>query len=687
MSDPRDQPYLHDLVTVLRAPLVALGGRDGQLRANGVQGVYAYDRRLLSTLLVTVDGQEPECLSSHLESSGRLRTAAVIRGAGDRQPDPTVLLHRGRDVEAHGVVESLRFSSRAQQSVCLQVSVEVAADLADLDRVKQGGSLPPVTPTVDDGGVRWERDHVVSHLLASPSPDEVRISTEAVGLRWRLDLEPGGSADLRLVVTGTDAGTPLPFRAADRVPWSTVTVRAQDHRVAPLVERGLADLEALLMQDGEDLFTAAGSPWFFTLFGRDALWTARLLLPFGTDLAMGTLRALARRQGHHDVAMTEEQPGKILHEVRRDGLAVGELSLPPVYYGTVDATALWLLLLVESWRWGAEGGQVRALLPAAEAALGWLQRQVDDDPTGFVRYLDHTGSGLANQGWKDSGDSIQWADGRLADAPIALCEVQAYAYEAATGGADLLDAFGRPGGAQLRTWAQQLRTRFRNAFWVADDQGRYPAVALDAAGRAVDGIASNMGHLLGTGLLDEPESATVAARLAGPDLDSGYGLRTLTSRSPRFSPLSYHGGAVWPHDTAIAARGLLLDGHDEVAASLLAGLLRSAAAFDDRLPELYGGVQADSGPTLPYPASCRPQAWSAAAGTCVATLALGLRADVPNGLLTVTPPRSGLFGSLSVQGLQLGGQPLQVDRWPDGSATATTTCPGVQVRVLAGNRV
>ena len=687
MTDPRDQPYLHDLVTVLRAPMVAVGGRDGQLRAHGVEGIYAYDRRLLSALVVTVDGREPEYLGSHLERAGSQRTTAVIRGAGDRQPDPTVLLVRDRQVDALGVLESLRFTSRARQRVQLQVSVELAADLADLDLVKQGGALPPVTPTVDDAGVRWERDQVASHLLASPAPDEVLISTAGVRLGWWLDLEPGRSAELRLVVTGTDAGTPLPFTAAARVPWSTVTVRAQDPRVAPLVDRGLADLRGLLMQDGDDVFTAAGSPWFFTLFGRDALWTARLLLPFGTDLAMGTLRALARRQGQDDVALTQEQPGKILHEVRRDGLDVGELSLPPVYYGSVDATALWLLLLVEAWRWGAATDQVAALLPAAQAALGWLRRQVDDDPTGFVRYLDDTGSGLANQGWKDSGDSVQWADGTLADAPIALCEVQAYAYEAATGGADLLDAFGCPAGEQLRTWAQALRDRFRASFWVRDDQGAYPAIALDARGLAVDGIASNMGHLLGTGLLDEQESATVAARLAGPDLDCGYGLRTLSSRSPRFSPLSYHGGAVWPHDTAIAARGLLLDGHDEVAAALLAGLLRSASAFDNRLPELYGGVQADSGPVLPYPASCRPQAWSAAAGTCVATLALGLRPDVPNGLLTVIPPRPGLFGDLSVQGLQLGGRPLTVHRRPDGSATATTTCPGVEVRVLARHLV
>ena len=471
----------------------------------------------------------------------------------------------------------------------------------------------------------------------------------------------------------------MPFTAAESVPWTAARVNADDRRVQFLTARGLADLQGLLMQDGADLFAAAGSPWFFTLFGRDSLWTARLLLPFGTDLAMGTLRALARRQGRADVPATEEQPGKILHEVRRDGLDVGDLVLPPVYFGTVDATPLWVLLLVEAWRWGADPAEVEALVPAAEAALGWLRSQVTDDPTGFIRYLDHSGQGLANQGWKDSGDSVQWADGRLADAPIALSEVQAYAYEAAIGGAALLDAFARPGAESLRQWAAELRTRFRAYFWVRDEQGRYPAIALDQDGRAVDGVASNMGHLLGTGLLDPDEAAVIAARLGAPDLDSGYGLRTLTTNSPRFSPLSYHGGAVWPHDTAIAARGLLLEGQDDVAAALLTGLLAGAGAFDNRLPELYAGVQSDQSAPLPYPASCRPQAWSAAAGTCVATLALGLRPDVPNGRLTLRPSTVRPWGELSVDGLRLGSHQLSVTARRDGSVAATTSHPEVTV--------
>ena len=679
-SDPRDQPFLHDLVTTLRAPMVVLAAADGQVREAGVQGVYAYDRRLLSGFVVSVDGHEPPCVSTEPVGASAARSTYVPRGVGDPIADPTVLLVRTRTVAADHVVETLRVSSRARVAVALSLGVHLASDLAELDVVKQGVRAEPLAPVADADGVHWRAAHLRAHVAARPAPTSLATDARGADLRWRLELEPGADVEVVLTARGQDDGTPLPFAAQHSTPWASVRVRADDSRVAPLTARGLDDLCALLLADGDDVFAAAGSPWFFTLFGRDSLWTARLLLPFGTDLAMGTLRALARRQGRADVAATEEQPGKILHEVRRDGLDVGDLSLPPVYYGTVDATPLWVTLLVEAWRWGADPADVAALLPAAEAALGWLREQVAADPTGFVRYVDRSGCGLQNQGWKDSGDSVQWADGRLADAPIALCEVQAYAYEAAVGGADLLDAYGRPGAESLRQWSRDLQQRFRSSFWVVDDQGAYPAIALDRDGRAVDGIASNMGHLLGTGLLDPVEAATVAARLAGPDLDSGYGLRTLSSRSPRFSPMSYHGGAVWPHDTAITARGLLLEGHDAVAASLLTGLLAGAGGFADRLPELYAGVQADARGPMPYPASCRPQAWSAAAGTCVATLALGLRPDVPGGTLTLTPSTVHPWGELTVDGLRLGDHPLSVTVHRDGSATATSSHPDVLVR-------
>jgi glycogen debranching enzyme len=243
----------------------------------------------------------------------------------------------------------------------------------------------------------------------------------------------------------------------------------------------------------------------------------------------------------------------------------------------------------------------------------------DSDGDGLLEYIDTTGRGLANQGWKDSGDSVQWRDGTLAEGPIALCEVQGYAHRAALDGAELLEAFGVPDeAAPWRAWAAALRERFRAAFWVDDPAGAYPAIALDARKRRVDTVTSNIGHLLGTGLLDAAESALVARRLVSPELASGYGLRTLATDSAGYWPLSYHGGSVWTHDTAIAITGLAADGFEAEAAELSEGLLRAAVAFEYRMPELYAGDPASSTPApIPYPAACRPQAWSAAAAVAV----------------------------------------------------------------------
>jgi glycogen debranching enzyme len=304
----------------------------------------------------------------------------------------------------------------------------------------------------------------------------------------------------------------------------------------------------------------------------------------------------------------------------------------------------------------------------------------DSDGDGFLEYADESGTGLANQGWKDSGDSVQWRAGGLATGPIALAEVQGYAHEAAVAGAALLDAFGRPGAERWRAWAAALAERFREAFWTSDARGPYPGIALDAGKRVVDTVTSNIGHLLGTGLLSADEEAVVAERLAAPDMDSGYGLRTMSTESAGYWPLRYHGGAVWPHDTAIVVQGLARAGHARAAAALAEGLLAAAQDVDDRLPELYGGDARGTVPRLvPYPAACRPQAWSAAAAVSVLGAALGLRPDVPGGTLDVAPPVPAPLGAVSVDGLRLAGRPLSVRVAADGRVEASTDAP-VRVR-------
>jgi glycogen debranching enzyme len=275
---------------------------------------------------------------------------------------------------------------------------------------------------------------------------------------------------------------------------------------------------------------------------------------------------------------------------------------------------LWICLLHDAWRAGLPEPDVAELVPALERALAWLIDCGDADDDGLLEYRDASGHGLANHGWKDSFDSIRFHDGRVAEGPVAICEAQGYAYEAAIDGATLLDAFGRPGADRYRYWAAELADRFRASFWCETGENRYPALALDGDKRLVDSLTSNIGHLLGTGIVNADEELLIAKRVAGPALDSGLGLRTMAVTDAGYAPLSYHCGSVWPHDTAIVIAGLVRAGLAEYATGLIEGLLRASIAFEQRLPELWSG----EGRPIPYPVACRPQAWSAASAVVVA---------------------------------------------------------------------
>jgi glycogen debranching enzyme len=686
---PRNpQPYLHELVTAVRAPAVALSAADGQIRS-GAHGVYWADRRLVSKLVVRVDGIEPASVQATADTAGRVRFLGVVRDLGDRTADPTVFLERSRTVVAHGVIETAALVSKAREPFCATLEVQAAADLAGMTAVKGGRAAARLLAQGESDGLTWRADDgTVIRLRAKPEPDAIDPSSGT--LRWSATLDRGERLDVTLTADIANEPSPPMVHLADRVDLADgLVVRSGDHRLSALVERGLADVRALVVADPlnpSDQFLAAGAPWFLTLFGRDAIWAARMLLPVGTDLAGGTLRTLARRQGTIVDTASAQEPGKIMHEIRGKAqlsqLPDRTAPLPSLYYGSVDATSLWVSLLHDAWRWGMAGDEVAALLPAADAAMDWLMHRALG-ASGFVSYRDESGQGLANQGWKDSWDSVQFRDGTLADPPIALCEVQGYAYAAARHAADLFDAFDRPGGQRLRGWADELADRFRRSFWVDGPDGRYPAIALDAAGRRVDAVTSNIGHLLGTGLLSADEESLIIARLGARDMDSGYGLRTMSSGSRGFNPLAYHGGSVWTHDTAIAIAGLAACGDPAgatVAGSLLGGLLAAAPTFDYRLPELFGGHARDENPTaVAYPAACRPQAWSAAAGVAMLAALLGVRADVPGGSVRIAPMVPSPVGDLDVSGLSVGGRRLDVHVRADGSVDVRTAPTGLRV--------
>lgn len=674
------QPLLHDLMPAVMAPTQAWSGADGQVRAHGAQGVYQADLRVLSRAVLTVAGREPETIAAGSVGPGAVEVVALVRGVDDEAgADPVVRMRRTRRVTPGRVTETVEVTAATTGPVRIPIALRLACDLAEMEQVKQGRSAPAVAVRLEGATLVWSGADGGATVEAPGAAVDVSDPTAPV-LTWDLEVGPGTAATLTWTVRAEDR-TAVVGAAPAGATWSTPHVTADDRRLPALLTQALEDLTGLRMSASfapGDTFVAAGAPWFFTLFGRDSIWAARMLLPLGTELAAGTLRTLAARQGVRTDPVTAEQPGKILHEVRSKALPLGEgdRELPPLYYGTIDATALWVCLLHDAWRWGMPAHEVEALVPALEAALTWMDEHGDADGDGFLEYLDESGRGLANQGWKDSGDSVQWRDGHLATGPIALCEVQAYAHEAAVSGAALLEAFGRPGADRWRAWASRLADRFRAQFWVEDARGRYPAIALDADKRPVDSLTSNIGHLLGTGLLDADEEALVARRLGSPSLDSGYGVRTLSTDDAGYWPLSYHGGSVWTHDTAITVAGLVRSGHADVAARLVEGLLAAGSDLGYRLPELHAGDARGSVPgVVPYPAACRPQAWSAASAVALLSSVLGVRPDVPGGTLRVSPVVPSPVGALRVTGLRLAGHDLEVAVGADGTASVRTHAP------------
>jgi glycogen debranching enzyme len=666
--EQRRQPLLHDETVVLRAPTQAWCAADGSMGLRPIHGIYFSDVRLLSAQLVTVSGAPLEHIATVPHGSHSATFVSLARQLDNPTPDPGVRAEHTITATTSGVEQTLAITSRLSRPLDAVIRVEFVADATAMDSIKSGmpGSPPAIVITRET--VSWAHDNLAAELQAPGA-------TLTPGtFEWAVTIAPRSSVTVTWTIAATDALAVV--RAADEpAPWQSPTVVAGDERLARWTSRALADLDALRLTTVAQpklQFLAAGAPWFFTLFGRDSIWAARFMLPLGTRLAADTLRVLATLQGTAEVPDTAEEPGKIMHELRRGDLKIpGEgIHLPPLYYGTVDATALWICLLHDAWRWGMPDDEVRALLPHLERALEWMRDYGDSDGDGLLEYADKSGRGLSNQGWKDSGDSVQWRDGTLATGPIALCEVQAYAFEAATHGADLLDAFGGSGAA-WRDWAARLRTAFHDKFWIDSPDGAYIAIALDASKRAVDTVTSNLGHLLGTGILDERQAALVARLLISPELDSGYGLRTMSTDSAGYWPLSYHGGSVWTHDTAIAIAGLVRDGFRNEADELVLGLLAAASGFDYRMPELHSGDRAsDYAQPVPYPAACRPQAWSAAAAISVLGSVLGLRPDAPAGELAVAP--SSVVGALRVDGLVFAGTAGSITLNADGEISGST---------------
>jgi glycogen debranching enzyme len=667
---------MDELVSV-RGESFVVSGHNGDLSPRGDQGFFVRDTRFLDQFEVRVDGSDLRSLSFSPLGAHGAEFHGYLPPPGRREVDPTVLVTRRRAIQG-GLHEDIDLVNAGDTEVTHVVTIRLGTDFAYVFDVRHARILDRVLPQVADDLLVFRRHGGEERTQVRFVRDGTGVTPElhtvegAVDVRIPVTVPAHGATRICIEVTAHDVfATTAPDTTCPEsvrpAPAAEVgdgpTIRCSDGRFARLVRRSIADLEGLIVADPDepiDRFAAAGSPWFLTLFGRDSLWAALMAMPYDLSLGLGTLRTLARRQGAQVDTDTEEAPGKILHEVRRGALAERG-DLPPNYYGSIDATPLFVIVAHEAWRWGADPAEIARLIPNVEAALDWMAHWGDSDGDGFLEHARPDGRGLVNQGWKDSVDGIRFRDGTVALAPMALSEVQGYAYAAARAGADLLDAFEHDGADRWRAWADTLAERFRERFWVEDEHGRYPAVALDRDKTPVDSVASNMGHLLFTGILDAEESQQVADRLSTPGMSSGWGLRTLAAGSGGFNPLSYHCGSIWPHDTAIAVWGLSRCGHDAAAARLLRGLVAAAPRFRYRLPELFSGLgRSDAAQPVPYPTACRPQAWAAGAALLAVRSVLGVEPDIPSRRLRFNPMQPAPFERLELRGLQLAGVRLDI---------------------------
>ncbi len=617
------------------------GGDISGVRGSGsLDGLFVRDARHLSRWQLTVDGAVPETLSP-VADGDTARCVLVPRGG--RNEPPAYTLFREQAVGDGSFIESLRVTSNRPVPTTVRLAVTADADFTDQFELRSDHRTYAKSGAVrsrqvlDHGvefGYRRGEWRSLTSVTADPVPDGVEeTGTGARRLVWTLHLEPHGTAELTLRVMARPHGDPRPLR----VPRSPAALNEQLIRLegefafptgwpelAAACARGLADLASLQVRatgpDGEELrVPAGGAPWFLTLLGRDALLTSLFALPYRPRLAAATLPALAATQATEAGTDAVRQPGKIVHEVRHGELAhFGQVPYGR-YYGSVDATPLFLILLGAYVEQTGDTSLARRLEPHARAAIGWMLDHGGLTSRGYLVYRADQG-GLANQNWKDSPGAICSADGTRPGGPVMAAGAQGYAYDALRRTAWLARAVWRDEtyAALLEQAAADLRDRFQRDFWM--EAHSFPALALDGAGRQVDALASDAGHLLWSGLLDKEYGELVGRRLLEPDFFSGWGVRTLASGQPAYHPLSYHRGSVWPHDNALITLGLARYGLHDEARTVAHALVEAATVTGHRLPEVLAGYGRDThAEPVPYPHACVRESRSAAAPLALLT--------------------------------------------------------------------
>jgi glycogen debranching enzyme len=660
------------------------------------QGVFVRDTRVLSRWSLVLDGaaiQPLAVMSTEPYSATFLGRARPRPGL----QESTLLVRRERFV-GDGMRENISLENLGAEPAAIQLDLTVDADFADLFQVKGGwvGDLTAPESEVEDRSLRLWRQYGQSRFSRGVRVVCSEATATSHGLAVRALVRPrsGWQTIIQVIplIDGQELSPPFPTDqpleetapALRSRAWreSSPVVRTPDQSLARTLDRSRQDLGALRIFDPEHpeaYAVAAGAPWFMALFGRDSLITSYMALSIDPSLALGTLRTLARLQGSKIDPISEEEPGRILHEVRLGPETVPAMGGNTIYYGTVDATPLFVILLGELRRWGVDPKEVDALLANADRALEWLVNYGDRDGDLFVEYQRATDRGLANQGWKDSHDAVTFADGTLAQPPIALCEIQGYAYSAFLARAYFAWEIGDEKARQR--WlgrASRLRDAFNEQFWLPD-RGWY-AMALDRQKRTVDSLTSNIGHCLWTGIVDKDKAPSIVEWLMSPEMFSGWGIRTLSSSMGAYNPISYHNGSVWPHDNAIIAAGLMRYGFVSEAQRVASALLAAADAFGGRLPELFCGFDRSEYPLpVPFPTSCSPQAWASAAPIQLLRTLLRFDPWVPHGKVWLAPALPNGFGPLGLDNFSLGGGRISLDVADHGISRVAGLPPGLEL--------
>jgi glycogen debranching enzyme len=672
-------------------------------------GLFENDTRILSHYQLRVAGGSPSLLSMQAPHGyiGCVDLTTTDSEFGGNNWDPKNCVHISRQlIVADRLIERLTLTNYLPNPIEYWVELLLAADFADIFEIrgwKRGKRGQYFAPQPNRNSLSFAYQGLDGKLIQT-SVLFHQTPTELTGniARWDFDLQPNTPFRLEWEVSGeqdqssnalwTGFGLEEQRRRLDEV-YDQWTAQCSHWATAPdelerLLDRATDDLHAMYV-DGEELrVITAGIPWYSTPFGRDSIITSLEALSLNPVIARDTLRYLARHQGTRENSFTEEEPGKIMHELRRGEMARNR-EIPHIpYYGTIDATPLWLVLLHETWLWTGDDALVRELLPHADRALDWITNHGDIDGDGFVEYVgSSTEKGLSNQGWKDSGDGVPLPDATLPRPPIALVEVQGYVYDAFKRMESLFRVFGRHEQAvELGKKADALREQIIKHFWI-DELGMF-ALALDGDKKALPTMTSNAGHLLWSGVPEPWQAERMTQQLMGPQMFCGWGIRTLSAAHRVFNPMSYHNGSVWPHDNAMIVMGCSRYGFASHVLPVLSGL-NEAATYDEfhRLPELFCGMQRISGMhPVWYPVSCCPQAWASGAFFMLLQAVLGLAADAPAGILHIkNPALPDFLSELTISDLAVGQSKVSLQFKRHGARTLanllSTSGKPIQVQI------